>query len=95
MALAILLLLQLLLLLLLDFFGAVLTVWISISPSSSIDPGGVLGVGGCDVEAVRRADSLPAERVIDCEKAARWVKAKGARRVAKARIADMLVVCGV
>lgn len=39
---------------------------------------------------VRRVDSLPALRAIDCEKAARWVKTKGARRVAKARMADMM-----
>lgn len=32
---------------------------------------------------------MPAGRAIDCEKAARWTKATGARRVAKARIADM------
>jgi hypothetical protein len=42
---------------------------------------------------VRRADSLPEERAIDCEKAARWVKAKGARRVAKARMADIVDGC--
>ena len=35
---------------------------------------------------------MPTGRAIDCEKAARWTKAKGARRVAKARIADMMVV---
>ena len=41
---------------------------------------------------VRRADYLPTGRAIDWEKAARWTKAKGARRVAKARMADMMVV---
>ena len=41
---------------------------------------------------VRRADSLPTGRAIDWEKAARWTRAKGARRVAKARMADMIVV---
>ena len=65
---------------------------------------------GCWAEVVgadvRRVDSLPAVRAIDWEKAARWTKAMGARRVAKARMADMasfvggvyvegVVVCGV
>lgn len=38
---------------------------------------------------------MPAVRAIDWEKAARWAKAKGARRVAKARIADMAGFGGV
>lgn len=32
---------------------------------------------------------MPAARTVDCEKAARWAKINGVRRVAKARIADM------
>lgn len=40
---------------------------------------------------VRRADSLPAPRAIDCENAARCTM-KGVRRVAKARMADILDV---
>jgi hypothetical protein len=39
-------------------------------------------------------DSLPAKRAIDCEKAARWTKTAGVRRVAKARMADMMVIAG-
>jgi hypothetical protein len=43
---------------------------------------------------VRSVDSLPAKRAIDCEKAARWTKTAGVRRVAKARMADMVVIAG-
>jgi hypothetical protein len=103
-SLAILLLLKLLLLLFLDFVGTSLAVCFSVSPCFSLysillwcwciwDCDG----RGCGAD-VRRADSLPEVRAIDCENAARWVKAKGARRVAKARIADMLIslkgLCG-
>lgn len=40
---------------------------------------------------VRRADSLPAVRAIDCEKAARWVKTNCERRMARARMEDMMI----
>ena len=97
MSLAILLLLDLLLLLLLDFLGAALAVCLLISHQFVYGifkpPASCCGYAcegqGFDAD-VRRADSLPEERTIDCENAARRVKANGARRVAKARIADML-----
>jgi hypothetical protein len=114
--LALLLLVQLLLLLLLNLLGTVLRIC---SIASALVLTLSLGVqlariqrhgAGCWAEVVgadvRRVDSLPAVRAIDWEKAARWTKATGARRVAKARMADMasfvggvyvegVVVCGV
>lgn len=114
--LALLLLVQLLLLLLLNLLGTVLRIC---SIASALVLSLSLGVqlariqrhgAGCWAEVVgadvRRVDSLPAVRAIDWEKAARWTKAMGARRVAKARMADMasfvggvyvegVVVCGV
>lgn len=114
--LALLLLVQLLLLLLLNLLGTVLRIC---SIASALVLSLSLGVqlariqrhgAGCWAEVVgadvRRVDSLPAVRAIDWEKAARWTKATGARRVAKARMADMasfvggvyvegVVVCGV
>ncbi|KAH8629527.1 hypothetical protein IG631_16784 [Alternaria alternata] len=112
--LALLLLVQLLLLLLLNLLGTVLRIC-SVASALVLSLGVQLariqrhGAGywaevvGADV---RRVDSLPAVRAIDWEKAARWTKAMGARRVAKARMADMasfvggvyvegVVVCGV
>jgi hypothetical protein len=43
----------------------------------------------CRVD-VRRVDSLPALRAIDWWNAARWVKTKGVRRAARARIDDIV-----
>lgn len=47
---------------------------------------------------VRSLDSLPAQRAIDCEKAARWTaptEAKGARRAAMERTEYILCVAVV
>lgn len=45
---------------------------------------------------VRRCDSFPAARSADLWKDMRWVTAKGARRIARVRKADMAMVtfCG-
>ena len=112
--LALLLLVQLLLLLLLNLLGTVLRICSIVSAlvlSLGVQLARIQRHGaGCWAEVVgadvRRVDSLPAVRAIDWEKAARWTKAMGARRVAKARMADMasfvggvyvegVVVCGV